>query len=377
MGSHAILSPSAAHRWLVCTPSARFEEQIPEEESAFVAEGTLAHDLAALLLSARVGTAPKGFTARIDEIQKNPMYSAEMLDHCEAYVNFVMDKGGRVLVEQRFDLSQIVPLSWGTADAVNAVKNVLHVTDFKYGAGVRVNAKDNAQLMLYGAAAYLKLLTKKEEFSSVVLSIFQPRAGGVSTWEISIHDLKQWAENEVRPKAKLAIAGRGEFKAGKHCHFCKARTVCKAYYNRFAEMRNIQDKRVMTDEDTATVLTYGDLVSKWVSKVIEDSTARLQRGERIKGFKLVAGRGRRSFKNEDDVIDVLLGEGYESDKIFDSKLQSLTALEKMVGAKRFKELFADHILSVEGKPQLAPEDDSRQAICKSAADEFNDENDLL
>ena len=52
---HAILSPSAAYRWLACTPSARFEEQLPEEESTYAAEGTLAHELAALLLSASWG----------------------------------------------------------------------------------------------------------------------------------------------------------------------------------------------------------------------------------------------------------------------------------------------------------------------------------
>lgn len=76
----------------------------------------------------------------------------------------------------------------------------------------------------------------------------------------------------------------------------------------------------------------------------------------------MAGRSKRSFKNEDDVVDILLGENYDSDAIFDSSLKALTAIEKMVGPKKFKELFADQVVTLPGNPQLAPEDDARPAV---------------
>jgi len=371
---HAILSPSAAYRWLACTPSARFEEQIPDEGSTYAAEGTLAHELAALLLSARSGVfkgSQSTFNAMLGRITANPLYNDEMLAHCEAYAAFVVEKGGAVLIEHSYDLSKYIPLSFGTADATNLDKTVIHVTDFKYGAGVRVAATSNKQMMLYGLGAYEAATAKGFTPERVTLSIFQPRAGGPSSLELSVTDLLRWAEEEAKPKAMLAIAGAGEFKPGKHCQFCKARTRCKAYYDRFADLKGIHDERVMTAADVATVLTYGSMIASWVKKVEEESTAKMERGEKIPGFKLVAGRGKRSFRNEDDVVDILLGEGYESYEIFDPKLNSLTAIEKLVGAKRFKTLFEGQIVNVPGKAQIAPEDDERPAIGVSAADEFD------
>lgn len=385
-GEHAILSPSAAYRWLVCTPSARFEEQIPDEESPYAEEGTLAHELAALLLSARAGLfkgSQKTFNGMLSSLedrvnayyqgQDKPIEFKEMYQHCEDYVSYVMDNGGKILIEHKYDVTKYIPLGYGTADATGIKPEVIHVTDFKYGAGQRVTATGNKQLMIYALGA---LLESKSNAETVVMHIYQPRAGGASNWELSRKDLLLWAENELGPKAKVAIAGMGDFVPGNHCLFCKARTSCKAYYDRFADVKAIKDKRVMTPADTATVLTYGPLVASWVKKIEAETLANLKNGKKVPGFKLVAGRSKRSFKNEDDVVDILLGENYDSDAIFDSSLKALTAIEKMVGPKKFKELFADQVVTLPGNPQLAPEDDVRPAVGASAADEYDDENDL-
>ena len=376
---HAILSPSAAYRWLACTPSARFEEQIPEEESVYSAEGTLAHELAALLLSARSGLfkgPQKAYNDMLGKIISNDLYTSEMLDYCEAYAGFVLDKGGTILIEHSYDLTKYIPLGYGTADATNITPKVIYVTDFKYGAGVRVGATANKQMMCYGLGAYEAAVLKGIKPETISLSIFQPRAGGSSSWDISVTDLLKWAETEVRPRAELAIAGMGDFVPGQHCQFCKARISCKAYYDRFSDVKKDKYKRVMTDADIATVLTYGPLITSWVKKVEEDTVKRLESGDSLKGFKLVAGRGRRVFKNEDDVVDILIGEGYE-DQIFDSSLKSLTAIEKLMGPKRFKEIFADEVMTIPGKVQIAPVDDDRPAVGASAADEYDDEYDEL
>lgn len=385
-GEHAILSPSAAYRWLVCTPSARFEEQIPDEESPYAEEGTLAHELAALLLSARAGLfkgPQKTFNGMLSSLedrvnayyqgQEKPTEFKEMYRHCEDYVSYVMDNGGKILIEHKYDVTKYIPLGYGTADATGIKPEVIHVTDFKYGAGQRITATGNKQLMIYALGA---LLESKSNAETVVMHIYQPRAGGASNWELSRKDLLLWAENELGPKAKVAIAGMGDFVPGNHCLFCKARTSCKAYYDRFADVKAIKDKRVMTPADTATVLTYGPLVASWVKKIEAETLANLKNGKKVPGFKLVAGRSKRSFKNEDDVVDILLGENYDSDAIFDSSLKALTAIEKMVGPKKFKELFADQVVTLPGNPQLAPEDDARPAVGASAADEYDGENDL-
>ena len=43
--THAVLSASAAKRWLNCPPSARLNEQFPNVSSEFAEEGTAAHEL--------------------------------------------------------------------------------------------------------------------------------------------------------------------------------------------------------------------------------------------------------------------------------------------------------------------------------------------
>lgn len=389
MSSHAILSPSSAYRWLACTPSARFEEQYPDEESLYAREGTIAHEVAALVLSSRAGIFTgnqNNFNAMLSKLeydakvfyekQGKPSEFAAMLDHAEDYANFVRDQAtGEILIEQRYKLTEFVPLGYGTADSTNITKNTIYVTDYKYGAGVRVAATANKQMMLYGLGAYLQVREKYPNIKTVVLSIFQPRAGGSSTWQISVEDLLKWAKEEVAPKAKIAMAGIGDFVAGDHCQFCKAKTVCKAFYDRFAEVKKIKDKRVMDDADTADVLTFGPSVASWVKKVEEETVNKLSKGGKLKGFKLVAGRDRRSFKSEDEVVDILLGEGFESYDIFDPKLRSLTDLEKQFGKKKFNDLLGKEIINIEGKPSLTTEDDDRPAIGASAADEF-DEDDL-
>lgn len=50
MGAHALLSPSAAHRWINCTAAPRLEADVEDKGSEFAAEGTLAHAYCALKL---------------------------------------------------------------------------------------------------------------------------------------------------------------------------------------------------------------------------------------------------------------------------------------------------------------------------------------
>lgn len=396
---HAILGPSSADKWIACPPSARFEEQIVEEESQFAREGTLAHDLAALILSSRAGIF-KGnqakFNQMLDDIKADVLafywnldtadvLDAEtefnvMLDHAEGWAAFVCDQiefDGEVSIEREFDISQYVPLGFGTSDATVKRKRVLHVNDYKYGAGKRVHAHKNKQGKLYAIGALKAAVLEDPDYKpeTVIVSIYQPRVvGGVSHYEISVADLLEWAEFTVMPAANLAIAGQGDFKAGPHCQFCKARNVCKAYFDMFAKVKKIHDKRAMTPKELETVLTYGPLISSWVKKVADDAARRLQAGQKINGFKLVAGGGRRQFTSEDDVVDVALGANLDMDKLFRTELIALTDIEKLVGKKRFEELFGAIIFEKEFQPKVVDIDDPAPALGKTAHDDYEDDN---
>ena len=43
---HAVLSASAAHRWLACPPSAMLEKELPDETTVYAEEGSVAHEVA-------------------------------------------------------------------------------------------------------------------------------------------------------------------------------------------------------------------------------------------------------------------------------------------------------------------------------------------
>lgn len=395
---HAILSPSAAYRWLACTPSARFEEQIPDVDSIFSREGTLAHELAALILSSRTGLfkkPQKAFNKELSKIEElvakfyagigKPNAINEMMDYAEdyaAYVRQFIPIAGKsvVLIERRVDMSSYAPLCYGTVDCGIITPRVIYVIDYKYGAGKRVSAIKNRQMMLYALGLLLVALEKGYEPDKVVVSIFQPRVSETaSTWEIDTEDLLDWAETELKEQAVQAIGGQGDFVAGSHCDFCKAKTSCKAYYDHFADLKNISDKRQMTSSDVVKVLTHGTTLMSWVKKVIDDQRIKMLNGARVKGFKLVAGRSLRKFTNENDVVDILLGEGVEFENMYKVELRGITDLEGFFGKKRFQEVLGDVVIRTEGAPNIVPEDDDRPAIGASAGDDYDetDYTDLL
>lgn len=397
---------------MVCTPSARFEQQLPNEDTVYSREGTLAHEVAALMLSNRAGIYQGTHMEMLDDLDilekevdtfyeklGQPSGFQDMYDHAEDYAQFVLGHaphdgevliGGEhleknfdtiakhILIENRYDVFEYVPLGFGTSDSTIRTKHVIYVDDLKYGAGVRVTAIKNKQMMLYGLGALKKAYAEGwKEIHTVVMSIYQPRAGGSSSWQISAEALLAWAEEEVKPKALQAIAGLGDFVAGEHCQFCRARNNCKAFYNEFAELRSIKDYREIDETDLANVLNFGPAVASWVKKVREETVLKMQKGNKVKGFKLIKGRGRRSFVNEDFVVDELVGAGFDSYEIFEPKLRSLTDLEKSLGKNKFNQLLGELITTVEGMPALASEDDDRPAIGKLGADIYDDEDDVI
>lgn len=395
---HAILGPSGAHRWLTCTPSARFEEQLPNEESIYAREGTIAHEIAALVLGSRCGhfRAPqKEFNDQMEHWQAVAVEFYEaieaadpwaeylaMLDYAEQWAAYVQDYvqmsyKSQLFIEREYDLSQFVPLGFGTSDATVKLPEVLHVFDYKFGAGKQVYADQNEQCMLYALGALIALVKEDPTYKphTVCIHIVQPRSGdGIpSSWQISVAELLEWAEFTVAPAAALAISGQGEFVAGPHCQFCNAKTLCRAWYLEFADVLRITDKRTISEKDRAIVLDRGDAVAAFVKSMKEQAIADMQAGKRVAGFKLVAGKGRRQFTNENDVVDVLLGtELY--DGIFDAKMRSLTDIEKRLGKKRFAELFTNLVITKEGAPVLADETDKRPAIGLNAHDEYLDDD---
>ena len=379
--AHALLSPSAAHRWLNCTAAPRLEEHEEDRGSAYAEEGSLAHAYCARLLKRYLG---QPAAAEDEEIKALDHYhSAEMDEHAEDYAATVIGmleekrKGtpdAKLLVETRLDFSEWVPEAFGTADAIIVAEGCIEVIDFKYGKGVRVDAENNPQMMIYALGAML-LYDMEYGIYKVGMTIVQPRLGHVSRWETDAESLVQWANGTLRPRAKEAWKG-GSTLPGDWCRFCKVRPKCKALA-RMAQMTqaNFSNPRILTAEQLAeNVLPYLDTIKAWVSSVEEYALQRALDGTQFKGWKVVEGRSVRRIVDPDAAAKALSGEGYSLDAIYKPKeLKGIGDLEKLVGKKHLAEIIGEHIAKPQGKPALVPESDKRPPM-NSAADDFKDIN---
>ena len=136
------------------------------------------------------------------------------------------------MFEQKVDYSDWAPDGFGTADVVILSEQSVHVIDLKFGKGIPVYALDNPQLRLYALGAWNKF---KEDFPNIKelkYTIHQPRLDSISSDSTTLMKLLDWANYFVKPKAKKAWAGSGDFIPGEWCQWCKAKAQCRAQIGR-------------------------------------------------------------------------------------------------------------------------------------------------
>lgn len=384
---HAKVGPSKASQWLACTPSIRMEEGIPERESPYAAEGTLAHRLGELLLRER--WEGMNITAELAEVQADPLYSGDMGEHMEGYADFIEERMAeaksrcpdpRIFIEQRVDVSEYIPEGFGTTDCAIIADGLMDVIDLKYGAGVPVSAEDNPQAKIYGLGCYLAF-SLFYDIQTVRLTIYQPRLDNISVWSISAEDLLAWAEHELKPKAALAWAGEGECNPGeKQCRWCRAAPICKALkdYQMEVARHEFAEPRTMSPEEVAEVMDRLPSLLAWAEQVKAYALdAALNGGATFPGYKIVEGRSNRKYTNEDAIATALRKIGFKVADIYKPKeLLGITAMEKLVGKKRFGEVAGAYITKPAGAPTLVPESDKRPPMntAAQAAEDFKEEN---
>ena len=376
MAKHALLSASASHKWLHCPPSARLEEHIENISSVFAAEGTAAHELSEHKLRKYIGIKTERPVSEFN--------SEELEQYTDVYVNFATElidevrtncKDPVILIEQRLDYSCYVPEGFGTGDLLIVADENLDILDLKYGKGVVVSAEDNPQMKLYAIGA-LNLFDSLYDIKKVRMTIVQPRLENISTYEMLTEDLLSWAENELKPKADLAFKGEGEFISGEHCRFCRVRHNCRARAEEFLDAAKYEFKKpdLLTDEEIADVLFLSDRLATWANDVHSfASHLAINEGKQWPGFKLVQGRANRKYKDEKAVIKVCEDNGITD--IYSKSLLGLTAMEKLIGKKKFNEILGALIERPEGKPTLVPSSDKRKEIkiSNTAVADFKEE----
>ena len=376
MGAHALLSPSAAHRWLNCTAAPRLEAGVEDRGSSFAEEGTLAHAYCAKKLKQYLGQDTAAEDAEIAELNER-YHTGEMDEYTDTYVAIVLEKlnearqrvsDAQLLVEVRLDFGKHIPDAFGTSDAVIIADGVMEVIDFKYGKGVRVDADNNPQMMIYALGAY-ELMSFEYDIKTVRMTIVQPRLDNLSEFEMGVDDLMVWTDTILKPRAEEAYSGKGHQMPGEWCRFCKVKSQCRALAENCVKAVN-SDPSLLTRQDIEQhILPLLPTVKSWLSGMEEYTLEQALAGVKYEGYKLVEGRSVRRISDPKAVMETLQGEGYdEADYLKPTELRTITDLEKLVGKKKFTALCGDSIVKPQGKPTLVPESDKRPPYNAASAD---------
>ena len=378
--AHAILSASSAHKWLVCTPSARLEEQFPDKTSEYMKEGTLAHAIAEFKVRSYFlePMSKTTQTRRLNKLKKEEGFQDEMLEHTDTYLNFLKEEALKtntkpfIAVEQKVDFSNYVPEGFGTADCIMISGDTLHIIDFKYGKGVKVEAENNPQMKLYALGA-ISAYGLFYPLKYVKMSIVQPRIDNISSYEIPIEPLVEWGEKTVKPQAQKAFAEIGEYVQGEHCRFCKAKGACE--FRAKENMKLVEEIQssyngTITNDELGEMLTKTDGIEQWIKDIKAYALELVLKGEQVKGWKAVEGKSNRKITDIDKAFEILEANGYEDALLYEKVPLTLTKLEKVIGKTKLSEAIDDYIEKPKGAPTLVKESDKREPYKISAAEEF-------
>lgn len=397
---HALLSASSAHRWLACTAAPRFEEQFPNGTSDYAEEGSLAHSICELYARKHFSVMTnRKFNSELKKLQAKPHYSDEMLKTAEKYVDYLREKAMSypttpyVTFEVKVDFSDYVPEGFGTCDCVMIGGDTLHITDYKHGKGVEVSAEENPQMRLYALGA-LKMFAPVfgDSIKKVSMGICQPRITDDESEDgMTVEELREWGES-IKPRAKEAYDGPGTFCPGEHCRFCKGKAQCRARADQNTAFEDFKDFAIegkaapelqalspetraviglppmLSDAEIGELLVRAEGLVQWYKDLCEYATQNILNGKEIPGWKVVAGKSNRAFKDVEEAFSKVIEAGYDEALLYERKPITLTGVESLLGKAKFETLLKDCVHKPLGKPTLVPLSDKREPYSTAAAD---------
>ncbi|MBY7649796.1 MAG: hypothetical protein C4617_04845 [Candidatus Liberibacter europaeus] len=369
MTKHAFISASGSHRWLKCPVAPTLESKIPQTTSIYASEGTFAHNFLAYCITQNCDVESfkdKELTFEDD----TRVVDAEMTSSVQMTLDYTRSFSGEVLSETEVPLEPFTTEkdATGTADIIIFDDNHWIIADFKYGAGVEVQAENNTQLMLYACGTlhlYADILGKPE---TITLAIIQPRirAGDpIKEWKISTVDLLEKAQ-EFRIKGERALKLKGKrvipldsYGVDENaCRFCRAKVRCPAL-NRHVLLESLQDPARGTEVDLAKAYSSLSLIEQYAKALKEEMFKRLSDGVEIKGYQLVEGRkGNRTFKDTEKATELLtdiLGDRAFKKSLITPKEVEQFHKERIVPTEVWEKI-QEFITRGDGKPVIAPRD---------------------
>lgn len=382
--AHARLGPSGADRWMVCAGAPNAEEGLPDDESEFAAEGTMAHEVSDLCLT--LGFEPFDFVGHTFHVGE---YTFEWDDdHAEALlpgIEWTRAQPGQFFGEHRVDLSRwLGEGQFGTLDRGIVAPDLITVADLKFGRGIPVSPVRNRQLMLYALGFWWNVARHLTQATNFLIVIDQPRcAGGGGEWRVTLDELLAFGEEAMVAAERTLDPNAPRTADEKACTFCKRRKApggCETYDAFNLDLLGMQFEdldgdgepdlpRQMTPERRAWLIRHTKMIEGWLEQHHADHLADALAGKPSGGLKAVAGRANPSKWRDKEAAEAavtpILG-----DRSFTKKLITPTQAGKLIPSEDFSRIVEPHVQRGEKKPVLVPEDDARPALL--TADQFDD-----
>jgi hypothetical protein len=406
--AHALLSPSAAHRWMHCPASVARAHGEPEQRSEFAQEGTAAHMLCEHVML--TGAEPRKFlggvvwlTANQEHVRVKAAHNPEpdgdhvweidheMVDGAIVYRDEIRrilaecSDDVEVVYEKRVLATHVHEHIFGTVDCLiyDRKRRKLYVIDFKYGQGIAVEVDWNPQLLIYGIGSAFVFGYNIAEIELVVV---QPRAdhpkGSVRRQVLHTLDLIEFEtvvyEAALRTESPDATAEVGEW-----CRFCPALYRCEDVRNHILDALGVSlkarrrelkehdmpDLKNWTPEDMARVMRESAVIKAFFRRIEEKAHGLAMGGAKIPGNKLVEGKSNRKWKDPEAAEKTILGLGFDRDDLYSEKFVSPAQAETLIGKKNAG-VIKDFWTKPPGKLVLAPEDDPRPEAKISVGSSF-------
>ena len=123
--------------------------------------------------------------------------------------------------------------------------------------------------------------------------------------------------------------------------------------------KEFRNPALLSDNEIEEILLKADDISSYLNDIKDFAVAKALDGKKWINFKLVEGRSTRKFIDEGSVINVLKENNINP---YDTKLRSITDIEKELGKAKFKTLLDNFVNMPQGKPTLVLRSDKREEL---------------
>lgn len=380
--THSSVGASSCERWWNCPGSVNLIATLPPQtETEYAREGTAIHELVALALADDVRGKSDAIHFVGQKAANGIVWNEEHAEAAQVCIDVVkadLEKypGSHLDIEKQFKLPHIHPDARGTNDAcIGVFLKKLIVYDYKFGRGVVVEVEGNKQMMYYGLGAALE-----GDYDQIELVLIQPRAlhrdGPVRRWTISKSDLLAFGA-ELQVRIRDTAKTDAPLVSGSHCqkYFCPALAVCPAIKQMVSEtlpgvfdeapvggVRTLPGIECLTPGALRKLLDTIPVIDAYIKAAEAFALATLNNGGKIDGYKLVAKKSNRQWKDEEAVKKKWPKIAVQTIVTVLSPSKVETALAQVMKKKEAASIVAEFCYKPDAGVTLASVDDPREEV---------------